>query len=140
MKDIKICVYQNFFQFTRNCFDVSSWTSICKSYFFSPRRLILFSSSRKSKHVTNGVLEIISFCEINLEDLIIVRFYWKIYHCTMGVARIFSGGGNTYRKFWKYFLRKLWKMHYLAYFSKDLTDHALNYCVFGRKMRILGEF
>ena len=69
----------------------------------------------------------------------------------MGVARIF-------RKFSKNVLRKFRKMHYfrirnfkisqenrekciiLAYFSKNLTNHALIFGAFGRKTQFVGNF
>ena len=88
----------------------------------------------------------------------------------MGVDRIFFGGGNTFsknfsknsqktfkkysknflkyskniskyfRKFLKIFLRKLQKRIVLAYFSKNLTNHALIFYAFGRKRQCIGNF
>ena len=58
----------------------------------------------------------------------------------MGVARIFFEGGNTFRKFLKIFLRKLQKIMILAYFSKELTNHALDFCGLGPKTQIVGKF
>ena len=58
----------------------------------------------------------------------------------MRVARIFFARGNTIRKFSKGFLRKLRKGIILADFSKDLTNHALIFCAFGRKIQFIGNF
>ena len=81
----------------------------------------------------------------------------------MGVARIIFGGGNTFRKvfkkfrkkisknalfyhmkfwenFWKFsknFLRKLGKMHYFSIFFKSVAMHALIFCAIGRQ--VLGK-
>ena len=38
------------------------------------------------------------------------------------------------------FFRNLWKCIILAYFSKNLTNHALIFCAFGRKCKLLGNF
>ena len=47
---------------------------------------------------------------------------------------------KIFRKFSKFFLRKLLKVHYFGIFSKNLTNHALNFCAFGRKKQIVGKF
>ena len=54
----------------------------------------------------------------------------------MGVARIFSGGTlfrKISKKYSKIFFRKLLKCIILAYFSKMLAIHELNFCSFGPK-------
>ena len=81
----------------------------------------------------------------------------------MGVARIFSGGGTLLRKFSirfskniqkviktnflkifkkvkKNFIRKLLKCLILEYFAKHFTNLEFNFCAFGRKMQIVGNF
>ena len=58
----------------------------------------------------------------------------------MGLARSFFVG-NTFRKCSKNLLRKLRKMHYFSiFFQKNLTNHALNFCAFRRKRKLLGNF
>ena len=80
----------------------------------------------------------------------------------MCVASIFSGGGTLFENFQKNllrklkkciiiadeilrkistkFLRKLRKCIILAYFSKNLTNHALIFCAFRRKTQSVGKF
>ena len=43
-------------------------------------------------------------------------------------------------KIFKNFLKKIAKMHYFSIFFKRLTNHALNFCAFGRKTQIVGKF
>ena len=47
--------------------------------------------------------------------------------------------GGTLRKFSKDFLIKVRKCIILAYFQKNLTNHALIFRAFGRKTRIVGK-
>ena len=68
-----------------------------------------------------------------------VSFQTFVVPLRMGVARIFSRG-NTFRKCWKYFQGKLRKMHYFSILTKDLTNLALEFCAFGRKMQIVVKF
>ena len=71
----------------------------------------------------------------------------------MGVARILFGGtlfqefskyfqknSKNFRKFLKFFLRKLLKMPYFSIFAKNLAIHALNFCAFGPKTQFVGDF
>ena len=55
----------------------------------------------------------------------------------MGVARFFSG--ETLRKFWKNFLRKLLKMHHFSIFFKKFNKLCVNYSRFWTK-HALGNF
>ena len=43
-------------------------------------------------------------------------------------------------KSFKNYLKNMLKCIILAYFSKDLTNHSLTFCAFGRKTQILGTF
>ena len=63
----------------------------------------------------------------------------KPFNQTHGRSLDFFSGG-TLRKFLKNLLRKLRKRIILAYFSKNLTTHALHFCAFGRKTQIVGKF
>ena len=47
---------------------------------------------------------------------------------------------RKFRKFSKNFLRKFRKILVLAYLSKNLTNHALIFCAFGRKTQIVVKF
>ena len=58
----------------------------------------------------------------------------------MGVARIFSGGGEHFSKNFKNFLKKISKNAFFSIFSKNLTNHALTFCAFGRKTQFIGNF
>ena len=55
----------------------------------------------------------------------------------MGVARIFSR--EHFSKF-QNFLKKIAKMDYFSIFSKNLANHALIFCAFGRKTQFNGNF
>ena len=71
----------------------------------------------------------------------------------LGLAKIFFQEGTlskniqknfqnffNFLKFSKKLLRKLFKMDFLAYFSKNLTNPAFNFCAFGRKALFAGNF
>ena len=48
---------------------------------------------------------------------------------------------ENFRKFLKFFLQKIAKMHYFGiFFKQNLTNHALLLCAFGRKTELLGNF
>ena len=58
----------------------------------------------------------------------------------MGLARIFSGGGDTYRKFSNKFIKKIAeKFIIFAYFPKYLTYHGIIFCAFGGKTQFVGN-
>ena len=44
------------------------------------------------------------------------------------------------KKITKKFVKKIAKMDFLAYFSKNLTNPAFNFCAFGRKTLFAGNF
>ena len=47
---------------------------------------------------------------------------------------------EIFEKILKNFVRKLLKCIILADFSQNLTNHALNFCAFGRKTEFIGNF
>ena len=58
-------------------------------------------------------------------------------------ARTMQNVGNyekNFRKFSKFFLRKLLKVHYFGIFFKEFNKIALIFCVFGQKTQIVGKF
>ena len=52
--------------------------------------------------------------------------YWKFW--------------ENFRKFWKFFFRKLLNMDYFSIFSNKLTNNALIFWPFGRETQIVGKF
>ena len=47
---------------------------------------------------------------------------------------------RKFSKTFKKFIKKIAKMHYFSIFFKEFKNHAINFCVFGRKIQILGKF
>ena len=47
---------------------------------------------------------------------------------------------KVFKNITKNLLIKIRKCIILAYFSKNLTNHAFNFCAFGRKTQIVGKF